>query len=115
MSLSRLASMSALRSFEGLSVAACAIPARHVLDRVRNQFLENRRVQVRQSLEIQARLTHLVLSQLGQSRFLLSSVGDNIDNEFAPAYGKAREAHLTCSSALVGVANGAVADNARPP
>src|SRR4029079_10598873 len=79
------------------------------------QLLENRRVQVCQPLEVQARLAHLVLSQPGQQRFLLSPFGHNIENEFPPAYGKAGETRLPCSSALVGVAVGTVADNARPP
>jgi hypothetical protein len=51
---------------EGLGAAACAIPTRHFQYAVRNQLLKNRLVHVCQPLEVQARLAHLVLSQLGQ-------------------------------------------------
>ena len=54
-------------------------------DRAGDQFLEDFHVEVRQSPEVQAGLTHLVLPESGQALDLRGSLGNDVDDKVAAA------------------------------
>src|SRR5688572_4267580 len=84
-------------------------------DRAGDELLEHRYVEIAQLLEIQTRLAHLVLANLGQQGLLSVSFRRQVHHQLAAADSKTGHGSLPGASALVGVAVRAIADDAWPP
>ncbi len=69
-----------VRLNEGLGVAGVRIPASDFGDRPGNECLKDLDIEVRQALEVQTDLTHLVSPELGQELDLLGVLRDEVDD-----------------------------------
>lgn|SRR5512132_2806551 len=70
--------------------AALPIAPPHVSDRVGDELLEHRLVEIGQLLEVEASLAHPVFAELGQQDLLSVSFGNQIHHQFAATDGEAR-------------------------
>src|SRR5262245_46358585 len=86
-----------------------------VRDRPDDKLFERRPVEISKLLEVEANLAHPVLAKLGQQGSLLLPFSQQVDHEFSATDGKACQRGFSCSSALVGVSVGAIADDAGSP
>ena len=62
----------------------------HFSDRVGDELLEHRLVEIGQLFEVQANLAHLVLTELGQQGLLSVSFGNQVHHQFAATNGETR-------------------------
>src|SRR6185312_2617856 len=84
--------------------AALPITPPDVCDRTGDELLEHRSVEISQLLEVQTRLTDIVLAKLGQQELLSVSFRNQVHHQLAATDSKARQGRLPGASALVGVA-----------
>src|SRR6185436_3936014 len=71
--------------------------------RTDDELLQDRPVDIRKPLDVQARLSHPVLAKLGQEGSLLRPFRQQVDHQFPATDGKARQEGFPRSSTLIGV------------
>src|SRR5262245_56519711 len=91
------------------------MPSLDVCHRAGDERLENLGVKVRQAFEVQTRLAHPVLPQVGQESNLLGAFCDKVDDQLLAADREAGQTRLTGVTTLVPVLVRAIAHDARAP
>jgi hypothetical protein len=79
----------------GLDVASVRTPTLDFCHRAGNERVENLWVKVRQTLEVQAGLAHLVFPQLGQELNVPGAFCDKVDDQLLAADREAGQTRLT--------------------